>query len=275
MMAYQHSLAGDVAEEAGHQHPITSMGISLPMLAGNTCAWVLFNQHLDLPHLSAGWLILLFFNKCVLNIWKKKIILCTYKQKNLLLTLTCERNGSKKQRVAFIVQFVSGALKWAHNLAGLKLVFNKLGVLWEAHWLCALYWVFTAIFTPLHTLQYEIICWHQHTSTSMGCWSPAYQHQNTTYAYMSMLVTSYATSIWLPGKSIHTLVTVSGFWHPSTRPCTALVWRRSMRSCCLISMFVSSDFSNKLSVSWQSSPKAAEGKPADIVSIKHDPVSHK
>ena len=29
---------------------------------------ILFNQHLDLPHLSAGWLILLYFNKSMLNI---------------------------------------------------------------------------------------------------------------------------------------------------------------------------------------------------------------
>ena len=69
------------------------------------------------------------------------------------------------------MQFVLGALKWAQNLAGLKLVFNKLGVLWQPHWLCALYWIFTAKFTPPHTLQYEISCWH------IPCWSPAYQHQ--------------------------------------------------------------------------------------------------
>ena len=37
------------------------------------------------------------------------------------------------------------------NLAGLKLVFNKLGVLWQLHWL---FWAFTASFTPLHTLVY-------------------------------------------------------------------------------------------------------------------------
>ena len=76
----------------------------------------------------------------------------------------------KQRSVAFIVQFVSGALKWAQNLAGLKLVSNKLGVVWQPHWLSALYWIFTAKFTPPHTLQYEISCWHtetghQHTST--------------------------------------------------------------------------------------------------------------
>ena len=79
-------LAGDVTDEAGHQHPMMVLvcwspashepawEVSLPMLAGNTCAWVLFNQHLDMPHLSAWWLILLDFNKCVLSIWKKWII---------------------------------------------------------------------------------------------------------------------------------------------------------------------------------------------------------
>ena len=104
MMAYQHSLGGDDAEEAGHQHPMlvtsiqspafhagagmlitsipcTSMGSFLPMLAGDTCAWVLFNQDLDLPHLSAGWLILLDLNKCVLNNWKMKLFCVHTKEK--------------------------------------------------------------------------------------------------------------------------------------------------------------------------------------------------
>ena len=148
--------------------------VPCPCLAGNTCAWVLFNQHLDLPHLSARWLILLDFNKCVLNIWKKKLF-CVHTKEKLWKKIpqTCEINGSNKQSVAFIVQFV---FKWAQNLAGLKLVFNKFGVLWQPHWLCARYWIFTAKLTPPHTLQNEISC------CNIPCWSPAYQHQNTTYA---------------------------------------------------------------------------------------------
>ena len=76
---------------------------------------------------------------------------------------------------------VSGPLKWPQNLASLELVFNKLGLLWQPHWLCVLYWTFTANFTPPHTLQYEISCWH------IPCWWPAYQHQNTTYAGLTGL----------------------------------------------------------------------------------------
>ena len=68
------------------------------------------------------------------------------------------------------LQFVLDALKWPKNLAGLKLVFNKLGVLWQPHWLCVLYWAFTANFTPPHTLQCEISCRHT------PCWFQTYQH---------------------------------------------------------------------------------------------------
>ena len=42
---------------------IMSEGVFPAMLEGNTCALVLFNQRPDLPHLSAGWLILLNFIK--------------------------------------------------------------------------------------------------------------------------------------------------------------------------------------------------------------------
>ena len=68
MLAYQHSLAGEVAEEAGHQNP---MHQHWKFPVENTCACILFNQHLDYPHLSGGWLILLDFNKHVLKIWKE------------------------------------------------------------------------------------------------------------------------------------------------------------------------------------------------------------
>ena len=100
-----------------------------------------------------------------------------------LFTSTCEINGNKKS-VAFIysyifiylvqyLQFVSSALKWHQNLAGLKLVFNKLGVLWTPHWLCVLYWAFTGNFTPPYTQQYEIS--YRHIP------SPAYQHHNMVH----------------------------------------------------------------------------------------------
>ena len=116
---------------------------------------------------------------------KEVIILCTYKRKtlnNCLLQLVREIGATNKVLHLYFcifvqyLQFVSGALKWPQNLAGLKLVFNKLGVLWWHHWLCVLYWTFTANLTPPHTLQYEISCWH------IPCWWPAYQHPNTTYA---------------------------------------------------------------------------------------------
>ena len=94
-------------------------------------------------------------------------------KKKIIKLFTCERNGSNKQRVALYVvylvqylQFVSVALKLPQNLEVLKLVFNKFGVLWQPHWLCVLFWTFTANFTPPHT-QYEISCWH------IPCWSPA------------------------------------------------------------------------------------------------------
>ena len=63
--------------------------------------------------------------------------------------------------------------------------------LWQPHRLCVLYWTFTANFTPPHTLQYEISCWHipfcwaashatqQHLKPApkpnicWSCWSPA------------------------------------------------------------------------------------------------------
>ena len=67
------------------------------------------------------------------------------------------------------LQFVSGALKWPQNLAGLKLVFSKLGVLWHL--------TDSVSVLSFHSqLQYEISCRH------IPCWSPAYQHQNTIHA---------------------------------------------------------------------------------------------
>ena len=104
------------------------------------------------------------------------------KKKNItqLFTSTCERNVSKVLPLYFCIfsavfTVCFGCPQMTPN-AGLNLVFNKLCALWQPHWLCVLYWTFTANFTPPHALQYEISCRH------IPCWWPAYQHQNTKYA---------------------------------------------------------------------------------------------
>ena len=142
------------------------------MLAGNTCAWVLFNQHLDLPHLSGGWLVLSDFNKCVLNIWNKELF-CVHTKEKLykIVYLNLWEKWEQQTKCCIYIfvylmqylQFVLSALKWAQNLAGLKLVINKLGVLWQPHWLCALYWSGHAMLVTSRPAPKHNICW--------SCWS--------------------------------------------------------------------------------------------------------
>ena len=58
MMAYQHRLAGDVADEAGHQYPILVTSIKSP--ASHTGDWMLVtNIQLPAPHAGAGMLTML------------------------------------------------------------------------------------------------------------------------------------------------------------------------------------------------------------------------
>ena len=52
-------------------------------------------------------------------------------------------------KLAFIKLFTDLLYYFCIFSAGLKLVFNKLGALWQPHWLCVLYWTFTAKFTPM------------------------------------------------------------------------------------------------------------------------------
>ena len=161
--------------------------IPCPWWARNTCAWILFNQHLDLPHLSGGWLILLNFNKCVPKPERGNYFVYI-KKKNITKLFTC------------YLQFVSGALKWPQNLAGWKLVFNKLGVLWQPRWLCVLHWAFAANFNRPHTLQYEKSCWH------VPCWSPSipsptYHHQHGMLAPAPKH--NIRWSCWSPDMPVH------------------------------------------------------------------------
>ena len=143
----------------------------------------LFSQHLDLSHLSGGWLILLDFDKRVLKLWKKSFFVYTKKKPIIkLFTSTSKKTRCWIYILVYLMQyleFVSGAIKWPQNLAGLKLVFNKVGVQWQPHWLCVLYWALTANFTLLYTLQYETSC------RLIPCWwpaRPAPKQHKTTYA---------------------------------------------------------------------------------------------
>ena len=97
-----------------------------------------------------------------------------------------------------------GALKWAQNLAGLKLVFNKLGVLWQPHWLCVQYWIFTANFTPPHTAIWNKLLTHSmlvHGMLITSIPASAYQHQNTTYAGLAAHQLCWFMLVFPAGRS--------------------------------------------------------------------------
>ena len=132
----------------------------------------------------------------MLKIWKKSLFCVHKKENHKSVYFNLWEKWEQKTKCCIYMfeylvqylQFVSGALKWPQNLAGLKLVFNKLGLLWRHHWLCVLYWAFTANFTPPHT-QYGISCRH------IPCWWPASHHQHTsskTQHKLVLLVSSYA-----------------------------------------------------------------------------------
>ena len=165
--------------------------LQLPMLLTRTWAWVLFSQHLDLPHLSGGWLSYWILT----NVCSKSEISNYFvyiKKENLLFAVYVNLWEKWEQTTKWYIhisvylaqylQFVSGALKWAQNLAGLKLVFSKLAVLWQPHWLCVLYRTFTADFTPPHTLQYEV-SWRHSPCFTFTQYHPHIRQRHTWWAW--------------------------------------------------------------------------------------------